>query len=290
MEKKKQRKVLIIGITLISIVSVILILLREKTLSINILENIQKTVQKDQQETVGNDTIPNCTTDSELSTSFPRNDKLVKLSDSKLSLSFKVPDDWIVETRHSGEKQLTVEEMRDFLATNYDGDLKSNQKLFGDYLDISWSDLRKMSPEEIRNAYNRSDNPWLPFPNASVAAGEHIWYNDTSWKQIDFYSIYDFDSKRTMFNEILALKTGGERKGEWCRDKIDGLMTDVVTFPTDHDESGNEVISKGGSGGKIYFVGLNDGKDMLIINKQAKGDGQFEKDFFNLMKSLHFSN
>ena len=112
--------------------------------------------------------------------------KNVRVSNGEIAFTFDIPEKWLTETRHAGEKQLTIDEMRDFLATNYDGDIKNNPSLTSDYADLPWSELQKMSDAQIKEAYMRAE-----YPLASVASSSHIWYTDTSWNQVDFAVLYD---------------------------------------------------------------------------------------------------
>lgn len=225
--------------------------------------------------------------------------KNLNVSDGTTSFSFAVPEKWLTETRHSGEKQLVTGEMRNFLATNFEGDIKANSKLYSDYYDISWSEFKKMSEAEVKKAYFRSDDLSNPFPNASVAAGDHIWYTDTSWQQVDFYL-----KNETAINVIAKIKQEqnsycnkygndivgcGNDAPKWSKITIDNKNVDILTYSTDKDEKGNELISKGGTGGKNFYVELPNLNKTLVISKQAKGDVQFEKDFEYLIQTLKFT-
>lgn len=219
--------------------------------------------------------------------------KVLRVSDGATAFSFQVSEKWLTETRHSGEKQLTVEEMRDFLATNFDGDIKTNPKLYSDYYDIPWSELKKMTAEEVRRAYSSE-----LFPTASIATGDHIWYTDTSWEQIDFRFQNEIISNvvasvkkeqddycKKYGNDIVGC---GNDAPKWSVAVIDGKTVDVITYSTDKDEKGNEIISKGGTGGKVFYVEIPNSKKTLVITKQAKGDAQFENDFEYLIQTLKF--
>lgn len=219
--------------------------------------------------------------------------KNLRVNDGTITFVFEVPIKWLTETRHSGEKQLSVEEMRDFLATNFDGDIKTNPDLYSDYYEISWSELKKMSVEEIKRTYF-SDF----FPNASVAAGDHIWYSDTSWKQIDFRlqnkDASDIVAEVKQEHNDYCKKYGygiigcGNDAPKWSKAIIDGKNVDIITYSMDKDEKGNEIISKGGTGGKVFFVEIPNLKKTLVISKQAKGDNQFENDFEYLIQTFKF--
>ncbi len=215
----------------------------------------------------------------------PSKYKSVRVSDGKTKLTFSVPKVWLTETRHSGERKPTLAEMKDFLATNYDGDIRKNPELASDYADLPWEYLeKKMTAEDIEKAYLQTDNPWNLFPNATVSGSDHIWYTDTSWKQIDFYILRDFSTLETYTNAVYK----SNDILVWGKQMVSGLEAEVVTFATEKDEYGNEGISKGGTGGKAYFISLNE-TDKLVVIKQAKGDEAFERDFRYLIQTLKVS-
>ncbi len=120
--------------------------------------------------------------------------KTVVISDNSVTFSFEVPDAWLSETRNSGEVVLNTEELREFFATNYDGDIRKNPGLSGDYWDFSWDMLRDMPDAEMREDYrSKRDEFFLGFPNASVTSQGYISYMDMAWRQVDFYIL---DKKR----------------------------------------------------------------------------------------------
>lgn len=214
----------------------------------------------------------------------PSKYKSIRASDGKTTFTFSVPKGWLTETRHSGERRLTLAEMKAFLATNYDGDIRTNPKLTSDYADLPWEYLEKMTAKEIENAYFEVGDLWTPFPNATVSASDRIWYTDTSWKQIDFHILRDFSTLETHMNATYD----STDIPVWGRQMISGFKAEVVTFATEHDENGKEVISKGGTGGKMYFIPINE-TDKLVIVKQVKGDENFERDFRYLIQTLKVS-
>ena len=226
--------------------------------------------------------------------------KIVRVSDGKTAFSFEVPEKWLVETRHSGEKQLSVDEMREFLATNYDGDIKSDPELTSDYSDYDWNSLKSLSENKIKDEFFRKDpkSGYLIFPNASVSASAQIWYTDTSWEQVDFFvrngAIGNIVAKKkkslVCTKEDIALGNVylcGSDAPQWGKVLVGGITVDVLTYKTDTDEQGKESITKGGTGGKEYYIPLSSEKT-LVISKQAKGDAQYEKDFDHLIATLRF--
>lgn len=233
--------------------------------------------------------------------------KKMHVNTGSVAFSFDVPEKWLTETRHSGERELSVDEMRDFLATNYDGDIKTDPKLTSDYVDLQWKDIQKMTDDQIQDAYNRKGMQYpLPFPDASISASDQIQYTDISWKQVDFYvtdesaeSVAGKEKKRSedYFKEWCVDKYGAVKRsqptcsdeslGAWTNEAVGGNDATVVAYPTDKDAKGNEVVDKGGAGNKNYYVGLGDDLT-LVIKKQAKGDERFESDFSHLIETLRF--
>ncbi|GEM_PF-2653885 len=207
--------------------------------------------------------------------------KKISVANGIINFSFQIPIDWLSETRHSGEKELSIEEMKDFLGTDYNKNINKVDNI-PDYADLSPYMLEQMPANEIEIRYERKDRP---FPNASVSAGDQINYIDAYGPQIDFYIHEDVDKLPNFQNGIYKLNREGD---QWKRstEMVSGLITDVVTFSMDRDECGNEVSTKGRSGGKTYFIRLENKKDMLVIQKQSRGSSQYEKDFVDLIKTL----
>lgn len=207
--------------------------------------------------------------------------KLVQVRNLETEFIFEVPEKWLTETRRP-EKQLNASEIREFLAL----DPKVIQKSYSsDYFNLPKEELEKMSNEEVIASYNSVGDEFRPFPIGSVADGDHIWYHDTSWNQIDFYILRNFDDLKTSYYNDMYYNRS-DSIGIWSKEKVSGKDADVITYKTDKDEEGNELISKAGAGGKVYFIRMNNSQDMLIIDKQAKGNDQFEKDFVRLIQSL----
>ncbi len=210
----------------------------------------------------------------------------VRISDGRTEFSFVMPQNWALETRHSGERELTVEEMRQYLSSGRPGGTKVADEVYPDYSDLPLSKLRTLPDEEVRKKYFRSKDEWLPYPTASVSASNYISYSDTAWEQIDFYIMRDFSRKKTWFNEIKTGFPGVLKKSE----KIAGLFCEVIVFPVDRDEKGRETVTKNGTGGRIYYIPLNKGRDMLVINKQAKGGSGLEKGFKIILETFRIES
>ncbi|MFA5098334.1 MAG: hypothetical protein WC490_06920 [Candidatus Margulisiibacteriota bacterium] len=210
----------------------------------------------------------------------------VRISDGRTEFSFVMPQNWALETRHSGERELTVEEMRQYLSSGRPGGIKVADEIYPDYSDLPLSKLRTLPDEEVKRKFFRSKDEWLPYPNASISAGNYISYSDTAWEQIDFYIIRDFSKKKTWFNDIKSGFPGVLKKSE----KIAGLFCEVIVFPVDRDEKGRETVTKNGTGGRIYYIPLNKGKDMLVINKQAKGGSGLEKGFKIILETFRIES
>ncbi len=247
--------------------------------------------------------------------------KNVRVSDGIVNFSFEVPEKWLTETRHSGEKQLTIDEMREFLATNFDGDIKGGEVcqdweeedadtgkitirkhcglLSSDYTDLAWNDIKAMSDKEVKDNFFRKEDDKDVFPNASVTANDFIWYTDISWAQIDFQIVDESaewvvakvrkDDKKWCDENGADMAGCGDNMSKWAKAIIDGQNVDFETYATDKDENGNESITKGGSGGKMYYISIPNSTKSLKIWKQAKGEPQFEKDFEHLIQTFKFT-
>lgn len=205
----------------------------------------------------------------------------VEINNPQLKFSFEIPDFWTAEKRISGEKEMTLDEKKDFLADVLNGDSQ--------YADYTRADFSKMTAKEIRGFFGN-------FPVVSVKNGDVISYSDTSWEQIDFKIIGkkeldDYMSGLTNSEQISA--NGSDKKiGKIKVEKItiDGLVATMATFPTDIDENGKEEITKSGSGGKYIFIRIGNTEKYLFIFKQSKGEEQYEKDFQHLIQTLKIEN
>lgn len=211
--------------------------------------------------------------------------KKVSVKTDLAGFSFEIPEKWLTETRRSEWKSPTVDQMRDFLATSSRGDIKTNAKLFSDYVDISWKELKDMSSEAIRDLYNRDF-----FSTASVSGDGYIWYTDWNAGQIDFHVVKDFKKSDMWAIKDFYNAKKKDRNMSWSIEKVNGLDADVIIVSAGKDKNGKEQITKGETGGRIYFIKINGEKDMIVINKEAKGDAQFETDFENLLATFKLTN
>jgi hypothetical protein len=203
--------------------------------------------------------------------------KIMRISDGTISFSFTLPNNWATETRHSGEHKPTTEEMRAYLST---GAIQVADELYANYCDQPLSRLKQLSANDIAKLFYRTPNDWLPYPTASVADAKQISYADTAWQQIDFYIFHNFNTLHNYFTQMRA-----DTNFPGSTETINDQQFYVIHFPIDKDEKGREQITKNGTGGAIYYLPINV-KDILVINKQAKGSPQFESGFFTLLNSL----
>lgn len=210
--------------------------------------------------------------------------RTVRIDTPEGSLTFQMPNDWLIESRHSGERKLTSEEKREFLATTYDGDFRSNPELISDYMDSTWSMIQNFTPDEVERYY--AGEPDDPFPQISVSSGKKIGYWDMSFDQIDFYLMSDFSAQSTWLNEAYAQKDDEKPYAKWCSAEVDGNLGDVRVIWTERGPDGQERTTKGGSGGRTYYIPIQRGKDMLVINKQTKGDEDHKQGFLHILETL----
>ncbi len=132
--------------------------------------------------------------------------KKVTISDGQVVFSFDVPNGWLVETRNSGEVQMNESELRDFFATKYDGDIKTNSALSGDYWDFTWDMLKDMPYDKMSSYLVKARNEVTPgFPNASVSASGHIVYYDVN-TQTDFYLLSEATDKQYYDGKPLGIE------------------------------------------------------------------------------------
>lgn len=224
--------------------------------------------------------------------------KTVPVSDGEVSFAFQVPRAWLVETRNAGDKKMSTQEMRDFLATNYDGDIRNNSQLTSDYADYSWTALQEKTDKEIQNEFMISSaftQPKPPrFPNVSVGAREGIWYTDWSAYQVDFYVLKESidtlvsEKRRELESQKSnCLSLGGDSASceyVWSDVVVAGQSAQQVQFPLDNGE-----VTKDETGGKMVYVPIPNTNKTLVIYKQAMGDAFFEKNIDTLLSSLQFS-
>lgn len=243
--------------------------------------------------------------------------KKVTVSDGKVTFSFEVPDQWLTETRNSGEVEMNEEELREYFATNYDGDIKAEQvcndqafeyetgevktknicfKPYSDYSGNDWDTLKEMPYEQLKEILDLKKREDSPVPNATVSLSNKIWYTDIGWDQIDFYLVDKKDGLRYIENskknlqEVLELqdpKFRDKRETKWKSIKINGHNAVVSVFPKEYFSDTDEwKVTKGGTGGSKYYIDLGD--SMLIIWKEAYVEGEFEEGFRHILDTLRF--
>lgn len=219
----------------------------------------------------------------------------VEVSDGSTVLAFEVPQQWMVESRHAGNKNLTVEEMREFLGTSFVGNVKENPSLASAYSDYRWSDLLAMSDQEIQQLYNRKDGTVPFFPTVSVSSSAYIQYSDTNFNQIDFIIIPNFSKQSSYYHTVYQTQSSscaGKCEAvrstieEWREEEVGRIEGKVAVFAVRTDEDGNESVDKALPGGAVYFVPIPDTPDMLVIFKQAKGNDQDESNFRYLLSTV----
>lgn len=183
--------------------------------------------------------------------------KKVSVSDGDITFSFEVPDEWLTETRNSGEVEMNEEELREYLATNYDGDIKKDPSLSGDYWDFTWEMLKDMSYGDMKEYYEQKRDTFSPgFPNASVSASDNIWYTDLNGKQIDFYIISDEISKK--YYEFLGKNYAPRPESTEKQISISGYHGMIIE---DNNTEGK------GAGGSFAYIYAPEFKKYVIIRK-----------------------
>jgi len=202
--------------------------------------------------------------------------KSINATVGKIAFSFDFPKNWLSETRNekAGLERMNEETLRNFVATNYrNGRAEFVQDgEYSDYADLSPVHVKTMSVEELQERITN-------YPNITVADGDHIWYTDTSWKQIDFYVIDDKVAQEKLENEEV----------QPTKVVIGGKEANMVQYAVDKDDKGDLLPSKAGTGGRNYYFFFPEIKKALVIRKQALGDENFEKGFEHILNTLKIS-
>jgi len=208
--------------------------------------------------------------------------KLIDIKNPRIKFSFEVPNDWNVENRNSGEKQMTLDEKRDFLADVLNGD--------SEYADYTRADFNKMSAKEIEKFFG-----WEPVASVTEL-DSNISYSDWS-HQIDFYILSNTEANRVVkeaqnsedYEGIYYNKSGKPNKlGKPVvkKLKINNYDAISVMYPIDIDENGKELSSKAGTGGQDIYIYIEKVGKVLNIYKQTKGNDQFEGAFEHLLQTF----
>lgn len=228
--------------------------------------------------------------------------KEIQVSDGSLSFSFEIPNNWLAETRNAGERQMTEEELRNFLSTNYDGkDPKQfpNEQL-SDYAYFTWDQLQKMKMIELKKVFSDREKSVGPYPNASVSASPRIWYGDWNGSQIDFYILPMSETEGMIMAEKKAEEVDLRQysrniadmlRTEWTTSTVDGRKAIVANYQLEVLENGERIQDgfKGRPGGKKYYVSFPEVGKTLVIDKQSFiREGDFEKDFNHLIQTIRF--
>ena len=209
--------------------------------------------------------------------------KIVKVNNPAVPFSFEVPEKWLTETRNSGEKQLSVEEMRAFLGTTYfDAETK---KSYDAYYKGGDGDAKTMNAEKVRKVFAEGGlgAGGEGFPTASVSSSDYIWYPDMNGYQVDFYI------KNGSASDVVAkVKRNQGANAKWQHMSIDGKETEVAIYEPIGSE--NSVVNP-----KDYYINIPNAGKTLVISKQAYGGGgqaqtQREKDFDDLIQTLKIEN
>jgi hypothetical protein len=220
--------------------------------------------------------------------------KIVEVKNPDVPFSFEIPEKWSVETRNSGEKKLSIEEMRDFLGTRYtytesdSGNVSSGDAYYRGGGGVDNDDVKKQTQKEVQQAFKFGD-----YPNASISAVDYIWYGEFNGFQIDFHvenlSADEIISKTKKEIETICKKEGdnffgcGDQFPKWEKALVDGKNASIQIQPA---IEGEIVGGKPNPAGKTYYIEILNSNKTLVVNKQAKGDAQFEKDFDNLIQTL----
>ncbi|MBI2117387.1 hypothetical protein HYT95_00655 [Candidatus Peregrinibacteria bacterium] len=135
---------------------------------------------------------------------------------------------------------------------------------------VSWS-VAKL-PEAV------GENALADLPSLSVGQ-EDVEYGDTNWSQVDVYLV-----RNDIVDSLIAKEKAFDPDITSTIETIGGFQATVFTSPLDNGE-----VTKGGTGGKRYYIRLpeiKNGLRTLYIQKQAQGDADFEAGFEHLIQTL----
>lgn len=231
--------------------------------------------------------------------------KKVTVSNGEVTFSFEVPDKWLTETRNSGEVTMNEEELREFLGTNYDGDIRSEEvctnedvydangkmtiekfcgKPYSDYSGMDWNTLKSISYKDMQKRYLDAKSEFSPgFPNATVTPDNKIWYTDTGWDQVHFYILDKvLDSQYKYIRGITSFCYDTK-----CLQKDYLEYRENIEKRAKRDENRNVIIDKGEMHGFAETIDLGNNK-VLRIWKEAYAEGEFEDGFKRLIDTLTF--
>ncbi len=127
----------------------------------------------------------------------------------------------------------------------------------------------------------------FPYPQPYMSiAQDGVAFGDMNWNQVDFFAL-----SGTAVSKLLRETKAQEQHGTWSKQSVGGRRADVLTYKTDNGE-----VSKGGTGGKAYFLswkekvkeeGVWKTYDVgLLIRKQALGNTEFECGVAHALESL----
>jgi hypothetical protein len=184
---------------------------------------------------------------------FWQNSKIVSLKNDLLA------------TRQQLTSSASKSEYKEFKLLNLKSEVPKN-----------WSILK--IPEMV------GSNQLLGMPTGAIGKTD-ITHGDLNWEQVNLY----FASQDIIDDLIQESKNNKyNTNSTWTTEIIDGIKAEVNIYPLDEQGS----VSKGGTGGKRYFLSLPDNYNIktLVIWKQTKGGSEFEAGFKHFLNNIKFSN
>lgn len=225
--------------------------------------------------------------------------KKVTIDNGEITFSFEVPDNWLTETRNSGEVEMNEEELREFWGTIWGGDIRAKEhceeitsnkclnedcsektikeemecgKPYSDYVDLDWEHLKNLSDEGMRVSKN--------IPITSVSGGKEILYASGSRiaYQIDFYYLSNDDvkSEYNLYPERLTVSES--MLNEWAVQDINvsGIPSLSMIFNKIHEY---------GYGSRRIFIPLRKDSKTLLISTSG-GVEEIDTGFDYIINSL----
>ncbi len=208
-----------------------------------------------------------------------QNSKVTSLYKESLNIQQSLKNQIVTlkESNNTLQLKLNKQKIEGFPGSSQNSDYKEFKMLY--YASDSVTAEIPETWSVYKNPENLGENELLHTPTASIGSDD-VEFGDLNWYQIDLhYTINNIT--QSLVEEAKKTNYGST----WSNTNISGINADVQTFPLD-----NGNVTKGGTGGKSYFLSLPDAYDVktLVITKQAQGDEEFENGFEHFIETLTF--
>jgi len=139
------------------------------------------------------------------------------------------------------------------------------------------------------------DEGWIDLEYINFSFAQYmVSYGDMNWTQADIAFMEGQDLQRWV-DHLKNDPNFAQLVQEWTQENIGGRTADVVTFKTEPDGT----VSKGGTGGKMYFLAAGSKVPVnfdwiadkgIVISKQSLGNDEFETGFQHFIDTISFDD